>query len=92
MSRITVEIEVGPRGRPTQFGDIPAPHGVRAGGQELGRGVVRATDLIAPLFDLVRSVEDAIHRAWRTEVGPLIEQRGVHLRRRLIDEARVEQI
>ena len=39
-----VEIEVGPRGRPTQFGDIPAPHGVRAGGQELGRGVVRATD------------------------------------------------
>ena len=52
----------------------------------------RATDLIAPLFDLVRSVEDAIHRARRTEVGPLIEQRGVHLRRRLIDEARVEQI
>ena len=63
-----------------------------ARGQQLGRRVVRAPHLIAPLFDFVRGVEEAIHRARRAQVGALIEQGGVDLRRRLIDEARVEQM
>ena len=87
-----VEIEVRPLRRTQELRDVPAPDFVRTRGQQLGRGVVRAPHLIAPLLDFVRVVEDAIHRARRTEVGSLIEQGGVDLRRRLIDEARVEQI
>jgi len=53
---------------------------------------VGAPDLIAPLFDFVRGVQDPVHRAGRAEIGALIEQRGMHLRRRVIDEARVEEV
>ena len=37
-------------------------------------------------------VQDAVHRARRAEIGAFIEQRGVDLRGRLIDEAHVEEI
>ena len=72
-----VEIEVRPLRRTQERRDVPAPDFVRTRGQSLGRGVGRAPHLIAPLLDCVRGVEDAIHRARRTEVGPLIEQGGV---------------
>ncbi len=87
-----VEIEIRPLRRAEELGDVPAPDFVGARRQQLGRRVVRAPDLIAPLLDFVRGVEEAIHRPGRAEIGALIEQRGVDLRRRLIDEAGVEQI
>jgi len=87
-----VEIEVRPFRRAQQLGDIPAPDFVGTRSQELGCRVVRAPDLIAPLLDLVGGVQNAVHRARRAEIPTLIEQRGVDLRGRLVDEARVEEI
>jgi hypothetical protein len=87
-----IEIEVGPLGWPEELGDVPAPDFIGARGQQLGRGVVAPPHLIAALFDFVRRLEDPVHRARRAKIGALIEQRGMDLRRRLIDEPRVEEI
>lgn len=50
--------------------------------------ILRVAELVASFADLVMLVEQAIHRANRTQVGSLIEQSGVHLGRRVIDELR----
>ena len=87
-----IEIEVGPRGRPEELGDVPAPDFVGARGEQLGRGVVGPPHLIAPFFDFVGGVEQTIHGAGRADIGALVEQRGMDLRGGLIDKPRVQQI
>ncbi len=87
-----VQIVVRPLLRAEQLGDVPAPDFVWARGQQLRRGVVRTTNLIAPFLNFVRGVQEAIHSAGRTEIGALIEQGRMDLRRRLVDQARVQQI
>ena len=56
-----------------------------------GRGVGGMAELVAPLAHLVVRRQDAVHRALRAEVLPLVEQRGVDLRGREVDEARLVQ-
>jgi hypothetical protein len=87
-----IEIEVGPLRRAEQLGDVPAPDFVGARGQQLGHGIVGPPHLVAPFFDFVSGVEDAIHRAGRAQIGALVEKRRMDLRGRLIDKPRVQQI
>ena len=81
-----VEVEVGPLGRPEQFGDVPRPDLVGAGGQELGFRVTGMAQLVAPLAHLAVGFEDAVHGAHRAEVDALVEERGVDLARGFVDE------
>src|SRR5437867_10344753 len=83
-----VEVEVGPLHRTEQLADVPRPDLVGGRGQQLGLPVVGVTELIAPLADLLVLGEDAVHRALRAEVVPLVEKRGIDLGRRAINEAR----
>src|SRR5882757_9988650 len=84
-----VQVEVRPLRRTEQLRDVPAPHLVRAGGQQLGLLVLGVSELIAPLTDFAILVEDAVHRPERAEVLPLVEQLGVDLSRSQIYEARL---
>src|SRR5213594_4227036 len=83
-----VEVEVGPLHRTEQLGDVPRPDLVGGRGQQLGLPVVGVTELIAPLANLLVLGKDAVHRALRAEVVPLVEKRGIDLSRRAINEAR----
>ena len=83
-----VEVEVRPTLRSQHAGDIPRPGLVRRGGDELGLGVVRMGELIAPFSHRLLRGQDAIHRALRAQVLPFIEQGRDDLRRRTVDEAR----
>src|SRR5664280_1215998 len=82
-----VELVVGPLGRTTELRYIPRPQLVRPGGEELGPGIGGMAELVAPLADLGRRGEDAVHRPLRREVRALIEQGGVHRSRRRIEKA-----
>ena len=82
-----VEIEIRPLGGAQELRDVPAPDLVGPGRQQLRRRVVGAADLVAPLLDLAGRVQEPVHRARRAEIGPLVEQRGMHLRGSLVDEA-----
>ena len=77
-----VEVVVGPLGRPQQPGDVPAPQLVRPARQQLGRGVVRMTELVAPLADLGVRGQHAMQRALRAQVAVFVEQRRVDFCRR----------
>ena len=44
-----VEVEAGPLGRPLELGDVPRPDLVGRDGQQLGLGVGRMGELVAPL-------------------------------------------
>ena len=81
-----VEIEVGPLGRTEEFGDVPAPDLIGAGGQQFRLLVGRVAQLIAPLAHFPVLVQKTVHRARRAEVEALVQQRGVDLVRRLIHE------
>src|SRR6266568_5473614 len=86
-----VEIEVGPLRRAEQLGDVPAPQLVGAAGQQLRGGIDGMAELIAPLPHLRVLGQEAIHRAFGTDVLPGVEQRGIDLRRGVIHEARLMQ-
>jgi len=47
-------------------------------------GVVRVPQLVAPLADFLALVQDAVHRADRAEVLPLVQKRRVDLGRGLV--------
>ena len=83
-----VEVEVAPACRSQQSSDIPGPRLVRPGGHQLGLGVGRMFELIAPLSHRLICGQDPIHRALRAQVSAFIEQRGDDLGGRAVDEAR----
>src|SRR5437867_2711365 len=83
-----VEVEVGPLHRTEELVDVPRPDLVWCRGQQLWLPVVGVTELIAPLANLLVLGKDAVHRALRAEVVPLVEKRGIDLSRRVINEAR----
>ena len=56
-------------------------------GQQLGLGVGRVGELVAPLAAAAVDGQQPVHGAHRAEVAALVEQRGVHGRRRGVDEA-----
>jgi len=65
-----VEVEAGPPGRPQELGDIRGPHLVGRGGQHLRLGVGGVPQLVASLAAFLMRMQDAVHRAERTEVLP----------------------
>ena len=74
-----VKVVVGPLGGSEQFGDVPGPDLVGSDGQELGFLVLGVAQLVAPFAQLSFALEEAVHGAFRAEVNPFIEQRGVDL-------------
>src|SRR5450755_2694368 len=82
-----VEIEVGPLGRPQQFGDVPTPELVWCGGQQFRLLVRRMRELIAALAGLAFLFEQAIHGADGAEILSFIEQRRINSGWRAILEA-----
>ena len=70
-----VELVVGPLLRGAELGDVPRPHLVRTGRQELGTLIARMTKLISALTDLAAGAQNPIHRAGRAMVDALAQQR-----------------
>src|ERR1019366_8298913 len=62
------------------------PHLVRFAGEQLRPAVGGVGELVATLADLALRGEQPVHRALRGEIGPLVEQRGVHVRGRAVNE------
>ena len=75
------------RDRALELGDVPGPDLIRARRHELGSRIRRMPSLGAPLAHFAGRREHAIHRARGTEVGLLLEQRGMDFGGRLVDEA-----
>jgi hypothetical protein len=73
--------------RSAQLGDIPRPHLVRRGGDQLRLDRGRVGRLAAPLPGLIGSAQQPVERRDRSEVDALVEERGPHLGRREVDEA-----
>ena len=86
-----IERVVEIRNRALELGDIPGPDLIRARRDQLGGGIGRMPGLCAPLAHFVGRGEHAIHRARGAEVGLLVEQRGMNLGGRLVDEPRAVQ-
>ena len=80
-------MEARPLGRPFELGDVPGPNLVGRDREQLGLGVGRVGELVAPLAAATIDRQQAVHRAHRAEIAALVEQRGVHGRRRGVDEA-----
>ena len=83
-----VEVEVGPRLRSEQPGDVPRPDLVGRRGEEFGFGVVRMAELIAPFSDRLFGGQEAVHGAFRAQVPAFVEQCGDDLARGAVEEAR----
>ena len=81
-----VEVEVRPLRRPQQLGDIPGPDLIGRGGHQLRLVVGRVPQLVSSLANFLPLVQDAVHRADRAEVLPLVQQRRVDLGRGLVGE------
>src|SRR5450759_3066254 len=81
-----VEVVVGPLLRTVQLGDVPRPHRIRCGGDELGLLVGRVGGLTSSFTNLIVLVEDPVHGRDRPQVDPLVEQLGVDGGRCLVDE------
>jgi len=82
-----VEVEAHPLGRTFELGDVPRPNLIGLNSQQLGLGVGRVGELVAPLAATTVDGQQAVHRAHRAEIAALVEQRGVHRRRGGVDEA-----
>jgi hypothetical protein len=82
-----VQVEVRPLRGAEQLGDVPRPELVRPLREQLRLGVARVDELVAPLpHAAVPGGQQPVHRPLRGEVLALIEQRGIHLRGRAVDE------
>ena len=86
MSRITVEVKVGPLDRAAQLRYVPRPNLVRRFRHELRLLIVRMPQLVPALTHLSVLRQNPVHRADRTVVDSLVQKRGPHLGRRLVDE------
>lgn len=78
-----VQVEARPFGQPLELGDVPGPDLVGCGGEQLGLGVGRVGELVAPLAAapcVCIGRQQSVHGSHRAEVGALVEQRGVHVR------------
>ena len=72
-----VQIEVGPLRRPAQFGDVPAPELVGAGGQQFRLLIRRMHELIAALAVLALLFQHPVHGADRAMIPAFVEQCGI---------------
>ena len=82
-----IEVEVGPLGRPQQFGDIPSPELVGTGGQQLGLLVGRMGESVAAFARLALLFQDAVQGAARSAVDAFVEKCAIDLSRRAVLKA-----
>ena len=82
-----VEVEPVPLVRAGEPGDVPRPHLVRGGRDELGLDVGGVSSIASTFSDLVACAQDAIHGRHRREIAAFVEQRGPHLGGCLVAEA-----
>src|SRR4030095_4651121 len=82
-----VQVEARPFGRTLELWYVPGPHLVGRECQQLRFCVRRMDELIAPLATAAVDRQQSVHRANRSQITALIEQRGVHRRRCRVDEA-----
>ena len=81
-----VEVKVGPLDRAAQLRYVPRPNLVRRFRHELRLLIVRMPQLVPALTHLSVLRQNPVHRADRTVVDSLVQKRGPHLGRRLVDE------
>jgi hypothetical protein len=74
-----VEVEPGPLVGAGQFGDVPAPHLVGGGGDELGLDGGGVAGLAATLADLGAGSQQPIHGRDRTQIDAVVEQVSPYL-------------
>src|SRR5512133_838077 len=74
-----------PRLLAAQLSDVPGPHGVGPGGQQLWLDRRRVAGLAAPLGHLTLAAQDAVHGGGRRQVDALVEQLGIDGGGRLVD-------
>lgn len=86
-----VELVVGAFDGSFETGDVPGPHLVRPGGEQLRPGVMQGPRLVAPLSHLAVPIQYAVHGARRTQVVSFVQHSGPDLVRRPIDEALLVQ-
>ena len=84
------EVEVGPRHRPLEFGNIPGPDLIRGRGREFGFGIGTLPVPAAAFFKLLILCQDAIQGTLRTHIFPFIQQSRHNTRRRLIHKTRTQ--
>ena len=89
-----VEVEIGPLGWSLEFGDIPGPHLIGLGREQLRFFVVGPPHLISTFLDLAMLLfQNAIHRPDRAVILPFIQKHGIDLGGRIILESwRMEQV
>ena len=88
-----VQIEVRPRCRALELGDVPRVDLVGALGEQLGHRVGRMRKLGAPLTHAtVLAGQQPVHRALRRQVAAFIQQRRPHLGGRAVDEPLAVQL
>ena len=70
-----------------QFGDVPAPQLIRPSGQQLRLLIRGVGELIAALTSFTLFIQDPVHRAQRTVIDALVQQRGEYRRGRTVLES-----
>jgi hypothetical protein len=80
-------VEARPLGRTLELGDVPRPDLIGRNSEQLGLGVGRVGELVAPLATAAVGRQQPVHRAHRAEVATLVEQRRMHGRRRRVGKA-----
>jgi hypothetical protein len=75
----SVELVPGPFVGAGEFGDVPAPDLVGAGGDEFGFDECRSAGLGSSFTYLVTFTQETIHRRHGCQVGVFVEQGGPYL-------------
>ena len=86
-----IQVEIRPFGRSHQFRYIPRPDLVGGLGQQLWLLVDGMAELVAAFADLAVFRQDAIQGADRAMIDAFVQQGGIDLRGRQIDEPRGSQ-
>jgi len=79
-----IEIKVNPFDRAPQLRNVPGPHLVGAFSQQLRLLILRVSELIRSLFDLLVVCQDPVHGPLRAQVATLVQQGRPYLCWRLV--------
>ena len=82
-----VQIVKTPLHRTSEFGDVPAPKLVRAGGQQFRLPVGRMDKLVAAFAVFAACIQKPVHGANRAVIPAIVKQRSINLRRRTVLKA-----
>ena len=82
-----IETVTAPFGGAAQFGDVPRPDLVRAGGAKHGPGMFLVARLPPPFLNLLVLTQKPVHRGDRTQITAFVKERRVNLTHRTIQKA-----